>query len=72
MRIIGQNILCCRVKTCLGKNKGLKLFVEESKVEEREFNREMVLKMFEWMDWSLLLNVATQVNNGSNYKAWRN
>lgn len=53
MRIIGQNILCCRVKGCDGgeHNKSLHIFVEESKIVERNFDPDMVIKMIGWMDW---------------------
>ena len=65
MRIIGQNILCCRVKGCAGgeKNKSLILFVEESRIVEKNFDPELVLKMIDWMDWFNLQQVAKQVSN---------
>lgn len=68
MRLIGQNILCCRVKDCFGNNKSLKVYVEESKVEEREYREALVLKMFGWMDWALLREVAVQVGTKADYR----
>ena len=64
MRLISQNILCCRVNKCFGNNKSLNLFVEESKVVEKEFSKPMVLKMFSWMEWGVLRKVALQVPLG--------
>ena len=64
MRIIAQNILTCRVKGCIGHehNKPLLLFVEESRIVERNFDPDLVLKMVEWMDWFNLQQVAKQVS----------
>jgi hypothetical protein len=55
--------LCCRVKGCPGgeKNKSLLIFVEESRIVEREFDAELVVKMLVWMDWFNLQQVAKQV-----------
>lgn len=63
MRIIGQNILCCRVKDCEGgkQNKSLQIIVEESRIIEKEFDPELVKKMAAWMDWIVLVSIAQQV-----------
>jgi hypothetical protein len=61
MRLIGHNVLCCNVKTCRTREIGLALAIETSKVTEREYDRDDVVRLMAMLNWSFLASVAQAV-----------
>lgn len=68
MRLLTHNILCCNVKACKAKDVSLALAIEQSRINEREFDAETVIRMMELMNWPLLASIVHAVTE--DYPAW--
>lgn len=62
MRLIAHNVLCCNVKTCRSKEIGLALAIETSKVTERDYDQDNVVRMMDMLNWAFLASVAQAVD----------
>jgi multifunctional methyltransferase subunit TRM112 len=67
MKLLTHNLLICNKKACAkgGNNFPLKLVAKDTKKTEIEYNKELLIRLIDRLDWNALVQTVESVSSNS-------